>query len=153
LSTLTPPATSGLSTPGAAAPDRTARVIIELLRSGQTVRFRARGHSMWPSIPSRSEIEVRPHEAAALRVGQIGAFERDGRVVVHRVRAVAAGHIEFAGDALERGDAPVERARVLGKAIVLRRRPLRWQLPRLEHARLICRAFCRRFMALGPFPG
>jgi hypothetical protein len=130
---------------GAAAPDRTTRLIIELLRSGQTVRFRARGCSMWPSITSRSEIEVRPHEAAGLRVGQIAAFERQGRVVVHRVQAVAAEHLELAGDALARGDGRIERARVLGQAHVLRRRPLRLQLPRLAHARLLWRALRRRF--------
>jgi hypothetical protein len=129
---------------GATGPDRTTRVIIELLRSGQTVRFRARGSSMWPSITSRSEIEVRPHEAAELRVGQIAAFERRGRVVVHRVRAVAAEHVEFAGDALARADGPIERARVLGQAYVLRRRPLRLQLPRWKHARLVWRALRRR---------
>jgi hypothetical protein len=144
LSSLAPPSASDVSPRGGAAPDRTARVIIELLRSGQTVRFRARGHSMWPTITSRSEIEVRPQAASALRVGQIAAFERQGRVVVHRVRAVAAGHIEFAGDALTRGDGPVEHARVLGKVHVLRRRPLRLQLPRLGHARLFWRALRRR---------
>jgi hypothetical protein len=145
LSSAAPPSASSLRPLGGGPPDRTARIIIELLRSGQTVRFRARGHSMWPSITSSSEIEVRPLEATALRVGQIAAFERQGRVVVHRVRAVAAGHIEFAGDALERGDGPVEHARVLGKAHVLRRRPLRLQLPRIAHARLLWRALRRRF--------
>jgi hypothetical protein len=124
------------------------RAIIELLRSGETVRFYARGCSMWPSITESSELEVRPHEAADLRVGQIAAFERQGRVVVHRVRAVGAEHLEFAGDALTRGDGPVERARVLGKAHVLRRRPLRLQLPRLAHARLFWRALRRRLVAL-----
>jgi hypothetical protein len=148
LSGLVPPAASSVPPLAGTAPDRTARVIIELLRSGQAVRFRARGHSMWPSITSSSEIEVRPLEAAELRVGQIAAFERQGRVVVHRVRAVAAGHIDFAGDALTRGDGLIEHARVLGQAHVLRRRPLRWQLPRLGHVRLFWRALRRQLTAL-----
>ena len=38
--------------------DWPARMILELLRSGETVQFRARGRSMWPAIPSGSRIEV-----------------------------------------------------------------------------------------------
>jgi hypothetical protein len=99
---------------------------------------------MWPTIPSHSRVEVRPSEAAELRVGQIAAFERQGRVVVHRVRGVSAERIEFAGDALEQGDGSVAREAVLGRAHVLRRRPLSLQLPKPRHLRILMRALSRR---------
>jgi hypothetical protein len=128
------------------SPDWATRIILELLRSGETVRFHARGNSMWPTIPSHSRIEVRPSEAAELRVGQIAAFERQGRVVVHRVRAVSAERIEFAGDALKHGDGSVTRDAVLGRAHLLRRRPLSLQLPKFRHLRIVMRALSRRFL-------
>ncbi|HTV21381.1 MAG TPA: S24/S26 family peptidase [Polyangiaceae bacterium] len=124
--------------------DWATRIILELLRSGETVRFQARGHSMWPTIPSHSRIEVRPSEAAEIQVGQIAAFERQGRVIVHRVRAVSAECIELAGDALKKGDGSVAREHVLGRAHVLRRRPLQLQLPKLRHLRILVRALSRR---------
>lgn len=130
--------------PQISSPDWPTRIILELLRSGETVRFQARGHSMWPSIPSHSRIEVRPSEAAELRVGQIAAFERQGCVVVHRVRAVSAERIEFAGDALKHGDGFVARDAVLGRAHVLRRRPLSLRLPKPRHLRILLRALSRR---------
>ena len=131
--------------PGAAAPDRATRLLIDLLRAGETVRFRALGCSMWPAIPSRSLLEVRPGEGASLVPGQLAAFERDGRVVVHRVTAVGSDHVELRGDALERGDGKVPRARVLGRAHVLLRRPLRLRLPELRHVRLVLGALARRW--------
>lgn len=126
--------------------DWATRIILELLRSGETVRFQVRGQSMWPAIPSHSRVEVRPSEAAQIQVGQIAAFERQGRIVVHRVRAVSAERIEFAGDALKRGDGSVARELVLGRAHVLRRRPLELRLPKLRHLRIVMRALSRRLV-------
>ena len=126
--------------------DWATRILLELLRSGETVRFQAKGHSMWPFIPSHSRIEVRPSEAAQLQVGQIAAFERHGRVIEHRVSAVSAECIEFAADALKKGDGSVRRAHVLGRAHVLRRRPLSLQLPNPRHLRILLRALSRRLV-------
>lgn len=127
------------------SPDWATRIILELLRSGEVVRFQARGHSMWPCIPSHSRLEVRPAEASELRVGQIAAFERQGRVIVHRVRAVSEDCIELAGDALAQGDGPIPRERVLGRAHVLKRRPIELRLPKPRHMRILLRALSRRF--------
>jgi hypothetical protein len=135
----------------ASTTDWATRIILELLRSGETVRFQVRGHSMWPTIPSHSRIEVRPSEAAEIRVGQIAAFERQGRVIVHRVRAVSAECIELAGDALKKGDGSVAREHVLGRAHVLRRRPLSLRLPKLRHLRILVRAVSRRLVQTSRF--
>lgn len=133
-------------------PDFATRILLELLRSGEVVRFQARGHSMWPSIPSHSRLEVRPAEAKELRVGQIAAFERDGRVVVHRVRAINEDCIELAGDALVHGDGSIPRERVLGRAHVLKRRPLELRLPTSRHLRILLRALSRRFLLAARVP-
>jgi hypothetical protein len=135
----------GHGTSVAPAPDRATRLLLELLRAGETVRFRALGCSMWPAIPSRSLLEVRPSEGGALAAGQLAAFERDGRVVVHRVTAIGREHVELGGDALARGDGKIPRARVLGRAHVLSRRRLRLRWPELQHVRLLLGALLRRW--------
>lgn len=127
-----------------------ARLIIELLRAGQSVRFLARGNSMWPAIPSRSEVEVVPCVQAELEAGQLAAFERAGQVVVHRVLRVGPEGVYFAGDALRRADGCIAAAQLLGRARVVRRRALRWRRPRLVHLRRVVRAGLRR---LGPWLG
>ncbi len=119
-------------------------MIVELLRSGETVQFNARGLSMWPAITSKSRILVQPCLPAELRVGQIAAFERDGRIVVHRVERVSHAGVHFSGDTLERGDGCIANENVLGRATILARRPLVWQLPQWAHARLIWRLLRRR---------
>ena len=131
------PAVRGPNPSPVAGPDRATRLLVELLRAGETVRFRALGCSMWPAIPSRSLLEVRPSEGGTLAAGQLAAFERNGRVVVHRVSAVESDHVELAGDALERGDGKIPRTYVLGRAHVLLRRPLRLRLPEPRHLRIL----------------
>jgi len=118
-------------------------MIIELLRSGQSVSFRARGSSMWPAIPSGSRIEVQPCGVSELEVGQIAAFERAGRVVVHRVESITPEGVRFAGDGLERGDGIVAPEQVLGRARVLERRAIRWRLPRPSELRWLWRRLQR----------
>jgi hypothetical protein len=104
-------------------------VIIELLRTGQRARFIAQGGSMWPSVPSRSQIEVEPCPAAQLRVGEIAAFERQGRVVVHRVARITPDGLHFQGDNLDHPDGVVASTQVLGRARVVARRPWRTRWP------------------------
>jgi len=130
--------------------DYPARMIIELIRSGESVRFRARGRSMWPAIPSGSQIEVQPCAAAELEVGQIAAFEREGQVVVHRVESVSTEGVRFAGDTLERGDGVIASERVLGRARVLARRGLHWRLPRPSELRWLWRVLRRRIWQKPP---
>jgi hypothetical protein len=117
-----------------------ARVIIELLRSGRSVQFRARGSSMWPAVPSGSQVEVIPCEPTELAVGELAAFERDGKVVVHRVEGQSSDGVFFAGDSRGAGDGCVAPDRVLGRARVVARRRLRLRLPSLWHLRSLWRA-------------
>jgi hypothetical protein len=125
-----------------------ARVIIELLRSGQPVQFQARGSSMWPAIPSGSRVEVVPCAPAELEVGELAAFERAGEVVVHRVQGRSPAGIQFAGDSRAAADGCINTADVLGRARVIERRPLRVRVPSLWHLRWLWRAVPRTLSAL-----
>lgn len=124
--------------------DWSARIIIELLRSGQSVCFRARGRSMWPSIPSGSRVEVCPCPVSELEVGQVAAYEHDGRVVVHRIERITPEGLHFAGDSLARRDGCIASQQVLGRARVLERRRLHLRLPSRQELRWLGRALLRR---------
>jgi len=121
-----------------------ARVIIELVRSGQSVQFRARGSSMWPTIPSRSRVEVSPCPVSELQVGQIAAFERAGQIVVDRVQRISPEGVFFAGDSRDAGDGCIAPAHVLGRARVVERRELHFRLPGRWHLRWLWRTLVRR---------
>ena len=117
-----------------------ARVIVELARAGKPVSFVARGGSMWPAIRSGSLVELRPCDPRSLEDGDLAGFERDGEVVVHRVVGRGEGTLTFRGDALPHADGAVALERVLGRARVLRARPLRLRWPGAVHLVRIARA-------------
>jgi hypothetical protein len=119
------------------------RITLDLVRSGQTVSFVARGGSMWPTIPSGTVLEIVPCAAAALRQGEVAAFERNGTVVVHRVVRVGADAVRFRGDALPDPDGDIPFERVLGRARLVHRRPLKLRWPRPFHLRRALRAAVR----------
>jgi hypothetical protein len=126
-------------------PDWSAALIIELLRAGKPVRFRARGGSMWPTIPGGSLVEVTP--GAPKAAGELVAFEREGRVVVHRVGQITADGVVAQGDALGSADGVVPGERVLGTARVIERRQLNLRLPKASELELVARALWRRVTA------
>ena len=109
-------------------------MVLALLRSGARVQLSTRGRSMWPAIPSRSQVEVEPCAAAELRAGEVAAFERGGRIIVHRVQQVAKSGVYFAGDSSWSGDGCVPIERVLGRVHMIERRSLRWRLPQRNDA-------------------
>lgn len=120
--------------------------MIELLRSGQSVRFIARGASMWPSIPPGSRLEVRPCTVTELKVGELAAFERQSQLVVHRITALTLGGVQLQGDNSDRSDGELPPDQVLGRATVLERRRLHLRWPRPGELRRAARALLRRFV-------
>ena len=121
-------------------------MVIARLRSGERVQLHTRGRSMWPALPSRSRVQVEPCAAAELRAGEVAAFERGGKVIVHRVQQVSAAGVYFAGDSLKFGDGCIAFAQVLGRVRVLERRPLRWRLPQRSDARRLWWLVKRRLL-------
>ena len=123
-------------------PDWSAALLIELLRTGKPARFRARGGSMWPTIPGGSLVEVTP--GAPRAAGELVAFERDGQVVIHRVLQITAEGIVAQGDSLEQTDGVIAHERVLGTARVIERRGLRVRLPTSRELMIVARLLWRR---------
>lgn len=122
-------ARDGAAWPFAARAEISAALAVELLRAGHDVRVRARGRSMWPRVVGGSLLELSPERGERLVPGELGAFERSGRLVIHRVLALTAHGVRFGGDALAQDDGVVPFGRVLGRARVVTRRRLTRRLP------------------------
>ena len=57
----------------------------ELLRQGKSVRFRAPGRSMYPTVKENEVVTVEPIEPSSISVGDIVFYRQDKSVVAHRV--------------------------------------------------------------------
>lgn len=77
-----------------------AAAAIERLRAGRSTELTARGVSMRPFLAEGDRILLDPCAAAALRPGDLVAFEREGALIVHRVLSVSRS----SGRVLEKGD-------------------------------------------------
>jgi hypothetical protein len=101
-------------------------VVAARLRAGRSTSLRVSGRSMYPFLAPGQEVLLEPCAAGALRPGELVAFERAGRVILHRVLSVYPG----TGQIIEKGDngrqaSVVEKDEVLGRATaVLARRPV-----------------------------
>lgn len=61
---------------------------IEMLKQGETVSFRPRGHSMMPKIKSGQLCTVAPVDPATLRVDDIVLCKIAGAEYLHLVKAI-----------------------------------------------------------------
>ncbi|MCX6348122.1 MAG: signal peptidase I [Candidatus Aureabacteria bacterium] len=100
--------------------------IIALLKEGRSVAVRATGLSMHPFLRPGDIVVIRPiKDRERILPGELVLYEQDGgRWVVHRViRVMGEGGAVFLtkGDALPLPDQPVEKGRVAGKAVSIRR--------------------------------
>ena len=77
------------------------------------------GVSMWPSI--RPGDRVLLGAPTDIRVGSIVLVPRHGRAVLHRVRSMEGDSLRTAGDATLIPDAPVNRTRVVARALAAER--------------------------------
>jgi signal peptidase I len=100
-------------------------VVTDVLRRGYSIRFRAGGSSMWPTIRSGEAITVEPTKATAIKLKDI-IFYRTGRGVIgHRVVKIANRNGELV--LLARGDAdlgagePVAAEQILAKVVAVER--------------------------------
>ena len=97
------------------------------LRAGTPVDIRAKGYSMWPSLRDGAVVRVEPC-VGPLRPGDVVLFERDGRLVLHRVLRVTRTRLLLKGDARRDPDGWVLREDVFGR---LARRPVDGVMARL----------------------
>jgi signal peptidase I len=101
-------------------------VVCDLLRRGHSVRFRAKGASMHPTIQEGEAITVAPARPAEIRRGDVVLYRLGRGVIAHRVARVArkpGGALVFIprGDASQSGDEPVEEVAILGRVVAVER--------------------------------
>ena len=101
-------------------------VSMDLLHRGQSIRFRAPGRSMYPTIKEEETITVQPMAPSAIKMGDIILYRLEGIVIAHRVVRIERGEdgdsrFILRGDASSDPDEPVEPAQVLGKVVSVER--------------------------------
>ena len=83
--------------------------------------IRATGSSMEPAIPAGAAVRLVPVRGAPIAVGDaVLADLGEGRIVLHRVRRIAAGEVLLQGDANVRMDRAVPFERILARADAVR---------------------------------
>jgi hypothetical protein len=60
-------------------------LIADLLLNGHKVKFRAPGHSMYPTILHEDVITVEPVDSSAVRVGDIVLYQNETSLIAHRI--------------------------------------------------------------------
>lgn len=102
----------------------------ELLSRGNSMRFRADGKSMHPTIQEGEKITVEPVAPSDVKVGDIILYRFDRGVIAHRVvsienannSALSPHHLFLLhGDASDTCDEPVELGQILGKVVSVER--------------------------------
>jgi signal peptidase I len=99
---------------------------IALLKQGYTVRFRAPGHSMLPTIRDGETVSVEPVIASSIKRGDIILYWNHLGVIAHRVvrierKASSTPRFFLRGDAMNALDAPVDPELILGRVISVER--------------------------------
>jgi signal peptidase I len=101
-------------------------VVTDLLRRGHSVRFRAKGGSMRPTICEGEAITVAPARPSAIGRGDVILYRSTLGVFAHRVARVVQKldrTLVFVprGDASATCDEPIEESEVLGVVVAVER--------------------------------
>ena len=100
-------------------------LFIKVLRSAGEARLAVAGASMLPSIWPADILEIHRVAAADISVGDIVLFNRQNRLVVHRVQRVKREQNEVVlitrGDRSATADSPVSANELLGRVRAIRR--------------------------------
>jgi hypothetical protein len=112
-----------------------AALATEVLRGGHTLRFRARGGSMWPFIRDGDWALVQAVGAASIRRGDVVLVHTgSGRLLVHRAVWVGREGSELIlrtqGDSLAHADPLIHATQVLGRVVAVERGGRRLRLDR-----------------------
>jgi len=90
-------------------------LVCDSVRQHGSVRIRVQGSSMLPSLRPGDEVNLQSIPLSTIKIGDIIAYQRDGRLFVHRVIANdPAGQLLTRGDTLLQADAPVSGDELLG---------------------------------------
>jgi signal peptidase I len=144
----------------------------ELLRGGNSIRFKALGSSMDPWIKDGDILTIQPVQAGELRDGQVVFYtSKADRPVVHRISEVFESESQIfiwvKGDASPKSAERIEATKALGKVVRIQRgskgiqvdRNLWWRVAKLwpgfRQAVFLLVRFQRRFrryIILSPDP-
>lgn len=86
-----------------------------------SARLRVQGSSMLPSIRPGDELDLRGASSHEIKIGDVVAYRRDGRLFVHRVVERNRQELVTRGDTLPQADAPVSASDLLGVVSAVRR--------------------------------
>jgi hypothetical protein len=96
----------------------TPDMVREQLGKGLRLRLRLRGRSMLPVVPPGCSLTIRQAGAPDLVPGALVVFEREGRMICHRVEAVAGSWpgavLRTRGAFLRDDDEPVAASSLVG---------------------------------------
>jgi len=152
--------------------DLFSEMIEDTLNRGHSIRFRAPGNSMYPTICDGDLIIVEPIKPAAVIVGDIILYQHKSKVTVHRVMRILKRSEEnlrsalqgpqdrslsetleffFRGDAAITDDAPVRCEQILGKVVAIERNgrridPYRLRIKLRYKTRRLARRIKRLFL-------
>jgi signal peptidase I len=94
----------------------------EVLRAGGSIRLRALGNSMLPSIWPGDVLCVEHKRGEEIVPGDIVLVARDGRFFIHRLIEKRDSGWVTRGDSLAQDDSPVVESQVLGKICSIQRK-------------------------------
>jgi SOS-response transcriptional repressor LexA len=93
----------------------------ELIASGKSFRFCARGRSMNPTIQDGDTLHVEPITGAP-KIGEIVFFSLDGEFKAHRVVARSGSGFVTRGDAGIEFDGVVSQTGIVGRVVAVERK-------------------------------
>lgn len=98
--------------------------IEQILESGQALRIKPQGYSMYPVIvPGRDEVIVQKTDTAALKRGDVLLYRRDqGILVIHRLYKKDKNGYYMVGDNQTEVEGPLRPDQIKGKMTVLIRK-------------------------------
>ena len=103
-----------------------SELVVDLLLKGTSVRFRALGRSMYPTIREGDVLTVAPIAPNLVHRGDILLYRLEGGVVAHRLDRIDRGHADrsyytFRSDTWGSWDEPVLAEQILGKVVSVAR--------------------------------
>lgn len=126
--------------------EKSAELIISILRSGHSVELPASGYSMFPALRPGDLVIVNPISKEGLfEPGIVVVYRKDTSFIMHRIVKITESSggeikIETQGDSLLRKDQPVSNENYLGMAVSFKRnrkeRQIRKTIPSATRYRL-----------------
>lgn len=102
-----------------ASPEIAAPFVLDVLARDGAAWVHESSESMAPLVRAGDRLWLAPAAGGEVRRGQLIAYHRDGRLVVHRVLVRGARSLITKGDGLSRRDPPVAASEVVGRVTVI----------------------------------